>query len=117
MFKLKNFLLLLAIVIVSVEAFAADGRYSKPISEFELGKYQYCGTHTDCVKAVNGCCDCVNGAEDVAINASRVNEFNSLFNCINAKCENLDNKSCGQGLVTCLNHKCHYVDHSKDQTK
>ncbi len=82
---------------------------TKPISGFELGKYQYCGEDRDCVPAVNGCCDCANGGEDVAVNRERLEAFRSRFECLNVSCSEKSREPvCGSGLVSCLNHKCKY---------
>lgn len=84
---------------------------TSPLSEFELGKYQYCGSDLDCVAVNNGCCDCANGGADVAINKERLGEFNARFNCSTVMCTaRAKVPPCGSGVVSCVNHKCRYVE-------
>ena len=123
-FSAKVLIGLLAFILMSADLAAADGDPSAPISkpkvssvstkgklgEFELGKYQYCGSDRDCTVANNGCCDCANGGEDVAINVAQVAEFKARFDCLSQMCtERGAEPPCGSGVVTCLNHKCRYV--------
>ncbi len=85
-----------------------------PLSEFELGKYQYCGTDADCIKAMNGCCDCANGGQDVAVNRERYNDFRARFDCLNINCtERARIPSCGSGVVSCVKHTCQYFESEK----
>ena len=58
----------------------------KPLNDFEVGKYQYCGSDRDCVAAINGCCNCVNGGVEVAVNKERLEAFRNRFDCLKAKC-------------------------------
>ena len=84
------------------------------LSEFELAKYQYCGQDSDCVIATNGCCDCVNGSPEVAINKDRVQAFESRFKCLSVSCGTIDaNPHCGNGVVSCVSHRCQYFDDRK----
>lgn len=83
---------------------------TKPLSDFELGKYQYCGDDRDCVVAQNGCCDCANGGADVAVNKDRLSAFNTRFDCLYVSCgEEEITPPCGSGVVSCINHKCRYI--------
>jgi hypothetical protein len=110
--------------LLSPSSAAADGDPSKAASktkgslvptkgklnEFELGKYQYCGSDRDCMVANNGCCDCANGGEDVAINVAQAAEFKARFECLSQMCtERGAEPPCGSGVVTCVNHKCRYI--------
>lgn len=84
-------------------------RSTKPLSAFELGRYQYCGEDRDCMHAVNGCCDCANGGEDVAVNRQRYEAFRDRFQCLHVSCgDKTLQPECATGLVSCLNHKCRY---------
>ena len=83
---------------------------TKPLSAFELGRYQYCGDDKDCQYAVNGCCDCANGSEDVAVNKERYQAFRARFACLYVSCgESTSEPPCGTGVVSCVNHKCRYI--------
>jgi len=81
------------------------------LSEYELGKYQYCGKDSDCAIATNGCCDCANGSPDVSVNKERLEDFRSRFSCSNIRCGSKDAyPTCGSGLVSCISHKCEYLE-------
>lgn len=85
-----------------------------PLSDFELGRYTYCGQDSDCVVATNGCCDCVNGAKDVAVNRERLEDFKNRFSCLDVPCRNIDKEQrCGRGVVSCLEHKCKFFSDSE----
>lgn len=84
---------------------------TKAIDDFELAKYQYCGNDSDCTVAVNGCCDCVNGGIEVAVNKERVEAFHERFDCLHVECtQNVANPPCANGVVSCINHRCQYFD-------
>lgn len=88
---------------------------TKPLSAFELGRYQYCGDDRDCMVALNGCCDCANGGEDVAVNKERYEAFRARFQCLYVSCgEKTRATECATGVVSCLNHKCRYFNESLD---
>ena len=88
---------------------------TKPLSSYELGRYQYCGDDRDCMPAVNGCCDCANGGEDVSVNKERFEAFRARFSCMYVGCGEKNGQKCGTGLVSCINHKCRYFsDRSLD---
>lgn len=87
-----------------------DQGSTKPISAFELGRYQYCGSDRDCRPAVNGCCDCANGGEDVSVNRERYEAFRARFSCLNVSCGTKQlEPQCGSGVVSCVNHKCRFI--------
>ena len=84
---------------------------TSPLEEFELGRYQYCGQDKDCIIAINGCCDCVNGGREVAINKDRLSAFRERFDCLHQACgDKLPDPPCENGVVSCVNHKCNYYD-------
>ena len=83
---------------------------TKPLTEFDLGRYQYCGSDRDCVVAINGCCDCANGGVEVAVNRTRLEKFRSRFECLKVNCgKKIPAPACGSGVVTCIEHRCRYV--------
>ena len=91
---------------------------SEPLDAFELGRYQYCGQDSDCVVATNGCCDCANGGEDVAVAKERLEDFKSRFNCLKTPCtKKAAVPPCGSGLVSCIEHKCKYVPRQKVESR
>jgi len=106
---MRNKLFVLLLIAIPNIVVADSKTTSKPIDAFELGKYQYCGKDSDCVVAVNGCCDCVNGAEDVAVNKGHYDSFRTRFRCLSMLCPELDNTKCAKGVVSCIEHKCNYL--------
>lgn len=90
---------------------------TKALSDFELAKYQYCGQDSDCVIAINGCCDCVNGGIEVAVNKDRVEAFRKRFECLHVKCGmKKADPPCKSGVVSCVSHRCRYYDVSRSET-
>ena len=81
---------------------------SEPLSDFEVGRYTRCSSDKDCVIAVNGCCDCANGAKDVAVSKERLEAFKARFDCQKVLCENMDNDLCARGVVSCVKQVCKY---------
>lgn len=89
-----------------------------PLPEFELGRYQYCGNDKDCVLAQNGCCDCANGGQDIAINKDRAAAFQARFNCLHVNCgDKIGDPVCASGVISCVNHKCKYFSDAKPKPK
>lgn len=116
--RIRFFAVCLLLVAILPSASFADGVSAVPdvsgmLSEFELGKYQYCGTDSDCIKANNGCCDCANGGADVAVNRKDYDSFRARFDCLHVNCtERARIPACASGVVSCVNHKCKYFDPS-----
>lgn len=91
---------------------------TRPLSDFELGRYQYCGSDRDCVAANNGCCDCANGGADVAVNRERLAAFEARFDCLYVSCSEKDTvPPCGSGIISCVNHKCVYFSNGALEEK
>ena len=84
--------------------------HAQLLSDFQLQKYQYCGSDSDCVYAINGCCDCVNGGQNVAINKNRLADFKAQFSCERVGCTRIAaEQPCGSsGVVSCVHHRCKY---------
>ena len=75
------------------------------LAKEKLKEFQHCETSDDCIFVQNGCCDCVNGGEDVAINKTRVTTFMSLRNCDGVACTEMYGE-CGKGKISCENGLC-----------
>jgi hypothetical protein len=89
---------------------------TKPLDDYELGKYQYCGRAEDCIVAVNGCCDCANGGIEVAVNKARREDFQKRFDCLYVQCGHKPaDPRCANGVVSCIDHKCKYFDDARRQ--
>lgn len=85
--------------------------YTGPkLAEFDLARYQYCGADSDCVVALNGCCGCEDGGQEVAINKDRLEAFRANFSCDNVACgQKLSSTRCFGGVVSCIEHRCRYI--------
>lgn len=82
---------------------------TEKLPESEYRSYQKCGLDTDCVVVQNGCCDCANGGEDIAINKLYLDKFKARFSCEQIMCTMMAAvPPCGSGLVSCVSNSCHY---------
>src|SRR4051812_11861808 len=76
-----------------------DNAGRRPLPEAETRVYRTCKTDVECVYVTNGCCDCSNGGEDLAVRRDRKIEFRSRFVC-DQPCT-VRGPICGQGEVSC----------------
>ena len=81
-------------------------KFSEPMQDHLTLEYRACKVDTDCVLALNGCCDCANGGDDIAIARDKVSAFKARFSCTGGCTERGGN--CGQGTITCENNLCMY---------
>ena len=87
----------------------SDKKNLHALSDQKLLEYQYCGKDSDCMEVINGCCQCLQGDEYVAIAKNRYLDFKKNFVCENVSCPKEDTyKNCEEGLVSCINHRCTY---------
>ncbi len=77
-----------------------------PLPANELAKYQSCSIDEDCVYVQNGSCDCNNGGMGVAINRTKVAEFEKLFE--KTECTTIKGAACNIGIPKCEQNKCLY---------
>lgn len=70
-------------------------------------EYRACEVDTDCVLALNGCCDCANGGRDIAVSRARLVDFNARFQCGSGCTERAGN--CGRGTISCESKVCTYI--------
>ena len=77
----------------------------------ETLQYRTCTQDTDCIYAQNGCCDCANGGESIAIKITKLIEFEALFACENIVCTELSAvPACDQqGTAKCESGICEFV--------
>ena len=79
------------------------------LTDAEMILYRTCSIDSDCVYANNGCCDCATGGQDVAINKTKLAEFEALFNCADVACTMIGaSPACGSGTVSCNIGLCEY---------
>jgi len=79
------------------------------MSAEESAAYRGCSSDTDCVVALNGCCDCVNGGEDIAVNKTQREAFRAHFDCSRTHCTEMGAVvPCGSGSVQCVAGLCSY---------
>lgn len=57
-----------------------------PLPKSDLADFQRCDTDTDCVRATNGCCDCANGGEAIAVHRKHEKTLRDFFPCTNVMC-------------------------------
>ena len=95
-----------------------SGGVSSSSSAVDVGKlgreetltYRTCTQDTDCIYAQNGCCDCANGGEAIAVKMSKLVEFEALFNCEKIVCTEIAaNPPCEQGTVKCESRVCEFI--------
>ena len=85
------------------------GKLNAPMPDSDLVKYQGCMMVSDCVYVNNGCCDCANGGEEIAINSTMALDFLAQFDCRDVSCTLIARTpECGSGLVSCENQLCNY---------
>ena len=78
-----------------------------PLPTEAVKEYQVCAEDSDCVVAQNGCCDCANGGEDVAINKNKKVNFLAQFSCEAIMCTQLARiPGCGKEEVECAQGLC-----------
>lgn len=91
------------------EPVRADGKSTQPLTAEELKSYQDCKTDTDCVYANNGCCDCVNGGEAIAVHKDRIEKFKQRFSCRDIVCTMRGAvPACDSGKARCEKGLCRY---------
>ena len=78
-----------------------------PMPEAETRTYRACTSDADCVYTHNGCCDCVNGGQDLAVNRAQHDAFRAKFACAAVGCTEMAG-DCGQGRVSCEQNVCTY---------
>ena len=106
---MRNFFLSVVIGAFGLTASAAAAPNTEKLPESEYHSYQKCGLDTDCVVVQNGCCDCANGGEDIAINKLYLDKFKARFSCEQIMCTMMAAvPPCGSGLVSCVSNSCHY---------
>lgn len=82
----------------------------KPLSEEQTRPFRGCETQADCEITLNGCCDCANGGEDIAVNKQQVAAFRRRFDCSQTHCNNEGAMApCRSGEVSCVDGLCRYA--------
>ena len=97
----------------SVDPTSASERHDKlsaPMAEHLTREYRACSTDGDCVVALNGCCDCANGGQDIAVRRDKAAAFRARFQCSGA-CTEMGG-DCGRGTARCEQRLCTYREPS-----
>ena len=81
-------------------------KFSEPMEAHLTLDYRACESDAECVYAENGCCDCANGGENIAVNRQKLADFRARFRCTGG-CTEIGG-DCGQGKVACENKLCVY---------
>lgn len=100
-------------VVMLLQAACTDSSTSRrthePLPLTRLDEYRRCERDDQCVWVNNGCCDCVNGGEDVAVRADKAAAFRAHFQCDNIPCTTIGAvPGCGRGTVACERGLCVY---------
>ncbi len=75
--------------------------------------FRACEADDDCVYAQNGCCDCANGGESIAVNINQAAAFEALFECENVACTmRAAVIPCEQGTTKCELGVCEFTSDS-----
>jgi hypothetical protein len=81
-------------------------KLSAPMEERLTREYRACAVDADCVVVLNGCCDCANGGQDIAVNREEAAAFEARFHCT-GECNEMAG-DCGQGTARCEDQLCTY---------
>lgn len=92
---------------VAAESPTPATKLDGPMPDHLTLEYRACEIDTDCVPALNGCCDCANGGRDIAVNRARASDFTARFLCPGACTERAGD--CGNGTISCQNKLCTFV--------
>ncbi len=85
------------------------------LSREETLSYRNCNDDSDCIYAQNGCCDCANGGESIAVNINDAVEFQALFECDNVACTAIGAMpACDQGTAKCESGVCEFTRATND---
>ena len=99
--------LLMVLALACAACGRGDARPKGPLPLAELEAYRHCETDAQCTWVNNGCCDCANGGEDVAVATTKKAAFRALFECANAPCTAVSiEPECGTGTVACEGGLC-----------
>ena len=80
-----------------------------PLPDAETRDYRSCREDSECVWVKNGCCDCANGGEDIAVHRDQTAAFAARFDCAGAVCTTRGREpGCGTGTVACQSGLCVY---------
>lgn len=110
MFRLKFILSLCVLCVIGCQLTPNVAKHKLPAPLSKLEPFRKCQIDSDCVFANNGCCDCANGGQEVAINRSKINEFRALFDCEGVACTEVARiPPCGTGTVSCNQGLCVFV--------
>ena len=112
--KVLNYFLFLLVLVLFTSCLSSsvnngNNTGDTVLSEAQTLPYRTCAVDSDCVYANNGCCDCANGGEDIAVNKTKLADFEALFNCENVACTMIGAvPACGSGTVSCRSGVCEY---------
>lgn len=76
----------------------------QPMPETDTLPYRACVADGDCVRVDNGCCQCGEGALNIAVARTHEKAFRARFAC-SASCPEIDH-DCSRGHVSCEQHVC-----------
>jgi hypothetical protein len=97
----------------SLTACSADRRAypGAPLPDQATLPFRACASDDDCTYVQNGCCDCVNGGSELAVNKAEVAAFRAKFLCDGSVPCSLVGRvpACGSGRAYCQAGLCQYA--------
>jgi hypothetical protein len=104
---LQTLLVSLALLVCSActrhdAAKPGQGAAKAPLPLASLAEYRRCERDDQCTWVTNGCCDCANGGDDIAVAADKKAAFRALFSCNDTPCTDVAvTPACGTGTAAC----------------
>lgn len=90
------------VVLAGVGCGRSESAAKGPLPQSALDEYRHCESDEQCTWVNNGCCDCANGGEDVAVAVDKKDEFRARFDCSNTPCTLRGAvPACGTGTAVC----------------
>lgn len=95
---------------------SSPAKQTRPLALSGLDDYRRCERDDQCVWVNNGCCDCANGGEDIAVRVDKKAAFRALFQCDNLPCTAIGSvPQCGTGEVACQSGLCVFRRQESDR--
>lgn len=97
----------ISLAFASVACSGSNDAATEPLPISSLDEYRRCVRDDQCTWINNGCCDCANGGEDIAVALDKAKAFRARFDCANTPCTAMDiEPPCGTGEATCKAGLC-----------
>lgn len=88
-----------------------EDRAKAPLPISSLVEYRRCERDEQCTWVNNGCCDCANDGEDIAVAVDKKEAFRARFDCSDTPCTAMDiDPPCGTGKAACEAGLCVFLE-------